>query len=108
VKINVTKVLLDLEGKPLRVPALDTAGERDLTLRKVCTDALQAQLLNDAPDGEEKFKRFQLAMLIMSSDEPDLKAEELTKLKRLIGLGFSSTVVGRAYEILDPTPSASA
>lgn len=111
-KINVTKVLHDLEGATLKVPPIrDAKGEiiepeRNLTLRKVCLDAIQAQLPNDTPDGEEKFKRFRLAIRLSSEDEPDLSAEEITKLKRLIGLGFGALVVGRAYEILDPSPSA--
>jgi len=111
-KVNVISVIHDIEGIPLRDAAIkDTEGrvlrpERDFTLRKACTEALQAlNLSGDSPDGEERFKRYQLALKIMSSEEPDLTVEEITKLKRLIGLAFGTIVVGRAYEIHDPTPS---
>jgi len=112
VKVPITSTLHDIEGIPLRDAAIrDTDGkvlrpERDFTLRKACTEALQALNLNgDSPDGEERFKRYQLALKVMSSEEPDLTADEIVKLKRLIGLAFGAIVVGRAYEILDPTPS---
>lgn len=112
-KINVGTVLLDLEGHPLRDGELkDTAGrtlrpERDFTLRKACTEALQAMnLTGDSPDGEERYRRFLLASKIQNMDSPDLSVEEVSKLKRLIGLAFGAIVVGRAYEILDPTPSS--
>src|SRR6267378_6395915 len=85
-KIQVTTVLSDLEGIPLRDAAIrDTDGkilrpERDFTLRKACTEALQALNLNgDSPDGEERFKRYQLALKVMSSEEPDLTADEIVK-----------------------------
>lgn len=111
-KILVTSVLHDLEGVPLRdARVIDSTGatirpERDFTLRKACTEALQASnLVGDSPDGEERVRRFQLAIKIMSSDEPDLTAEEITKLKKLIGLAFGALVVGRSYALLDPSPS---
>lgn len=113
-KVPVLTILHDLEGLPLRdAKVVDSEGktlrpERDFTLRKACTEALQANnLVGDAPDGEERFKRFQLAIKIMTNDEPDLSADEIVKLKKLIGLAFGSVVVGRAYTLLDPTPSAS-
>lgn len=111
-KILVTSVLHDLEGVPLRDAAVtDTGGkvlrpERDFTLRKACTEALQASnLTGDSPDGEERARRFQLCIKIMSSDEPDLTAEEIAKLKKLIGLAFGALVVGRTYALLDPSSS---
>lgn len=111
-KVLITTVLHDLDGIPLRDAKLvDSEGrvlrpERDFTLRKACTEALQAMnLTGDTQDGEERFKRYLLALKIMADDSPDLSADEVVKLKRLIGLSFSSTVVGRAYELLDPTPS---
>jgi len=113
-KVNVTTVLHDIEGLPLRDAAIkDTEGrilrpERDFTLRKACTEALQAlNLSGDTPDGEERYLRYRLAIKIMSDDSPDLSAEEIVKLKKLIGLAFGAIVVGRAYEILDPQPSKS-
>ena len=111
-KVNVTTVLHDIEGIPLRDAAIkDTEGrilrpERDFTLRKACTEALQANgLAGDTLDGEERYRRYQLAIKIMTDDSPDLSAEEIAKLKRVIGLAFGAVVVGRAYEILDPQPS---
>lgn len=113
-KVKITTVLRDLEDFPLRdAQVTDAKGvilraERDFTLRKACTEALQANgLAGDTLDGEERYRRFQLAMKLMTEDEPDLSAEEITKLKRVIGLAFGALVVGRAYELLDPQPSAS-
>lgn len=127
-KVLVTTVLHDIEGIPLRDAAVRASSmdemqcpnclkmfgkpgkilreERDFTLRKACTEALQSlSLQGDTQDGEERYRRYQLAIKIMSEDAPDLSAEEITKLKRVIGLAFGTVVVGRAYEILDPQPS---
>jgi len=111
-KVPVTSVLYDIEGIPLRDAAvISSTGailrpERDFTLRKACTEALQTNgLAGDTLDGEERYRRYQLAIKIMSEDTPNLSAEEIAKLKRVIGLAFGAIVVGRAYEILDPTPS---
>lgn len=127
-KVNVTAAFHDLDGIPLRDSAVRASStkeiqcphcfklfgepgpilrpERDFTLRKACTEALQAlNLTGDTQDGEERYKRYLLAVKIMSNDSPDLSIDEIAKLKRLIGLAFGAVVVGRAYEILDPAPS---
>jgi hypothetical protein len=107
-KVNVTCILRDIEGLALIDPEVkDAMGAtlrpaRDFTLRKACIDAL---LQADAPSGEEKLTRFKLAMRIQHDNEPDLSQEEIVKIKQCIGLTYGGIVVGRAYEILDPTPS---
>lgn len=92
----VTTVLTDLHGE-----AMNGAGG-PLTLRSACVDALLGAYQDEvALPGEEKYRRFQLATKLSSSDEVDLTAEEITQLKKLVGKAWSPLVVGRVYELLE-------
>lgn len=112
-KVKLSTEICDLEGHPLWDEELkDPTGKvvrarRPFTVRKACTEALQIMnLQGDIIDGEEKMLRYRLAFKLMSADVVDLKAEEITKLKRLVGLAFGATVVGPVYLALDPDPSS--
>ena len=53
--------------------------------------------------GEEKVERYALAMKIYKSDGlVDLKSEEISLLKKLIGRAYGPLTVGQAWEVLDP------
>lgn len=106
-RVNLGKVLQGLDGKELHVQevkdgkVIDT--DRKLTLRVVCTEALMLNNPQAMVTGEEKFKRYQLATKInLADDEVELKAEDIAKLKTLIGESYGTLVVGRAYDLLDP------
>jgi len=54
-------------------------------------------------NGEEKVKRYALAMKIYKSDGlVDLEVEEIALLKKLIGRAYGPLTVGQAWEVLDP------
>ncbi|MBA7641393.1 hypothetical protein ES703_49070 [subsurface metagenome] len=60
-------------------------------------------------DGEEKCERYDLAMRIhkaTAKDLADLQVEEIALLKKLIARGYSTLVVGQAFNILDPHGAA--
>jgi hypothetical protein len=97
--MDVTHAVLDLEGHPI------TMGDKEevLTVRSVCVRALTTLLPEDQKlAGDEKFRRGLLAERIHSSDEIELKAEEIALLKKLIGQLFSAVVILRIWRILDP------
>lgn len=94
-KVDVSTVLNGLDGKPL------LNGEQPLTLRDVATSALLATYPDEAQEGEEKFKRFQLAVRINADSSVDMTPEQAAKLKVLIGKGFGPLVVGPAYTLLN-------
>ena len=108
-KIDVTKVLEDLNGKPIMVGQQECptcgqpAGEiSPLTLRLVAIKALTASYEDERSlGGEEKVKRFHLALRLHDDDEPDLKPEDVVLAKKLIGKLFGPLVVGQSWIILD-------
>ena len=54
-------------------------------------------------DGEKKLERFKLAQKIHDCNgKIDLKSEEISLLKKLIGKQFPTLYVGQAYQGLDP------
>lgn len=96
-KIDFTKPILNLDGTPVKLSERDT-----LTLKAVSTGALlSAHPSDENLPGEDKAKRFALAMTIEQADGAiDLKPEDVVTLRSLIGRGYAPLVVGRAYELL--------
>lgn len=100
--------IVDKDGKKT------TKKHPPLTLRKISENVL---LMPDTDgtgkqkemDGEEKCKRYDLAMRIhkaTAKDLADLQSEEISLLKELLAKGYSTLVVGQAFEILDPHGTA--
>jgi hypothetical protein len=84
--------LMGTDGKPTR-----------LTLESVAENALLGTY-NDEQNltGEEKLKRYHLAMKIYDhKTDAELSAEELALVKRLIAKSYNTLVMGRAWELLD-------
>jgi hypothetical protein len=102
--------ILDLYGQPMVDDAkcpLDQAGNRKCddpaTLGIVAMRALLAPYQGEENlSGEDKFKRFALAMKIKGGGEVPLSAEDTALLKKLIGKLYTPLVVGRAFPLLDP------
>lgn len=96
-KINLTATVLRLDGKPFE----EKKGEA-VTLADVCLRALEATYMDEPSiTGAEKYARFELMCRINGADELDLTAEEISKLKTLIGKSFAVPVVGPAYDLLE-------
>jgi hypothetical protein len=102
--------ILDLNGQPFaddfKCPA-DATGKRPCqdyaTLGVIATRALLATLPDEQNlSGEEKFKRFALAMKIKDGGNVALNAEDIALLKKLVGKVYSPLIVGRAFPLLDP------
>ena len=107
-KIDMTKPIKNLIGVNLENPNCKLPKKDPLTMKIVCTNSLLTPAQEDKNiDGNEKAKRFELAMRIYTEDEIDLSIDELKLLKDLIGKLYTPLVVGRAYQILDPKPKAS-
>jgi len=99
--IDLTQELRDFDGRPMS----DSENGKPTTLGTICSRALLAIFPDEQNlSGEQKFQRYKLAMKLAENDRPDLKAEEIADLKKLIGKAFSAMVVGRCWEMLDPDP----
>ncbi len=95
-KVNFSKELVDLNGKAIN----DTTG-KPATLKGVSIDALMAVFQDEQNlSGEEKLKRYKLAVKI-SSGESEVSVEEISMVKKLIGKAFGALVVGQCWEILE-------
>ena len=100
-QVDVNVILLDFDSKQIILRDPDTKEQEPLSLRKACIEALNAlNLPGDNLDGEEKLKRFQLALRIASTSPVELADEERVKIKQLVGKMYSPIVVGRVHELL--------
>lgn len=80
------------------------------TLRNISENVLLSQQMDGEGkpkemSGKEKCERYDLAMRIHKAtvkDMADLEVEEIALLKKLIGVGYSTLIVGQAFKILDP------
>jgi hypothetical protein len=105
VKVNVTRVLLDYEGKPIEKPNGEVKDGKqvmeDVTVRSLIIDALNFIRPDENPPPEDRFRSYRLSMLIHDNDEVDLTAEDVTFLKDKAGRFCSPLGTGQCYAVLD-------
>lgn len=94
-KIDFNQFILNLKDEPIK------DGGEDLTLGTVCTAALLNADFRES-DAKEKFSRGSLALKISDTEGPiNLKAEEITLLKELVGKVWNPLIIARAFPMLD-------
>jgi len=91
-KIDFAKTIKTLDGNELDPPR---------TLGQISADALLNNYPDEKIDGDEKAKRFKLALRIVDAKDADLKSEEIAKIKRLVGIAYAPLVVGQAFDMLE-------
>ena len=123
-KIKINSVLKNMKGKPLNatqpccvidkdgnfikdendtfaIKIVETPSEKQ-TLKDICMEVLMGMSPDEKVDGKEKYERFKLAMKIGEVKEQiDLKSDDVTKIKELIGKIYSPLIVGQCYDILE-------
>ena len=105
-KLDVTRQLENLDGSPLVQPGTrcQTCGNitdpEPVTLRGVLTTSLLAQTRDQVP-GEEKVKRYALAMRIQQQDAPELALKELELVQRLVGEIQPTLTAGQVWQLLE-------
>jgi hypothetical protein len=95
VKIDFTRTINDLDGRPFKIE-----NDELLTLGRVVISALhQGEKLT----GDEKYKRHDLMVRIHSQVEPvELKVDEVVLLKQVVGeSNFTAWVSGEAWDMLE-------
>lgn len=97
-KVNLTEQFMTLKGEPI-IERDQEGNETAVTLKHVCVHALLAQS-QETP--QQKFENYRLASRIQDADEIELGADDITKLKQLIGKLFPPLYVGNAWLLLDP------
>ena len=100
-KVDFSTVIRGLKGEALK------DGTQDATIGSISCNALMAPYPDEQNlAGTEKLRRFKLACKISDGGEQELDVDDVAYLLRLIDKGFSTIVVGRCHEILDPPPTA--
>lgn len=95
-KIQVNKVIVDMEGKPVK------DGEGDLTYRTLFYNALDGSLPDERPTQEEKAQRFNIMNKLFNSSEVDLTLSERALLKDRVHAIFRSPLLyGRTCQMLE-------
>lgn len=93
-KLKVDVILKDFKGNDLK------EGETPVNLKNIITGALL--MPEENVSGQKKADRYFLAQRVENSgDKADLKAEEISEIKELIGKFYAPIIVGQAYEILE-------
>jgi len=108
-KIDVTEQLEELDGTPMVTSKQvcqmcgSVVGEvMPMTVRLTVTRALTAMFKDEQNlAGEDKITRWHLALKITDEDDPDLKAEDIVLIKKLVGKMFGPVIIGRMWAILD-------
>lgn len=94
--MDPTKVLL--EGEP---PADGEKDERAaITLKAVACNALMMVDPQEKMGGEEKVKRYALAVRIVDG-ETEFKTEDVALVKKVIGEAYPPMIVGQSYALLE-------
>ena len=99
--IDLTTKISTLDGKP--VPFSDGSPEAavDATIGAACIVALLNDLTG-SPSPEEKARRFILAQRMVGAQKIELAAEDVTRIKHVVGNIYSALIVGRVWEAIDP------
>lgn len=102
-KRNFDFVFKNLNGTELKDGDAAVAGlDAALSIKTAAVNSLMSTFEADRNlSGDEKLKRYQLAVKINGGGEVDLTAEEIALLKLLIGRAYPPLVVGQAYLLLE-------
>ena len=107
-KLDVTRQLENLDGSPLIQPGTrcTTCGHvtdpEPVTLRGVLTTSLITQTREQKQvTGDEKAKRWALAIRIEQQDAPELTLEEMALVKRLVGEIQPTLTAGQVWAMLE-------
>ena len=97
-QVLLGKVFTDLEGAEIR----GDKGE-PVILRDVATNALLAVFQDEQNlSGEEKLKRWELAVKIRRAVDPcEISVEEVSLVKKLIGKAYAPVISGQAWHMLE-------
>lgn len=100
-KVNLVKEFKTLDGKSIPSDPKNPESSK-MNLKDICITALLTPGENDEMSGEEKARRYNLSQDIYNAKEViDLKVEDVTLLKKLIGHIYLPLIVGQAFKFLE-------
>jgi hypothetical protein len=97
-QVLLGRTFVDLEGKEINAEAGTSA-----TLRGIVVNALLASFEDEKQlSGEEKLRRWELAQSIQHATDPvEIKSEDITLIKKLVGKAYTTIIVGQAWQMLE-------
>jgi len=100
-KVLLNQTLADIEGKTIREGGEEKGVE--FTLKKIVINALLGNYQDEVNlSGEEKLKRWEMALTIKTAESTlDLKSEDIALIKKLIAKLYAVTIVGQAWKMLE-------
>jgi hypothetical protein len=104
VEINTLTPLLQIDGSPFH----DKDGKPvPITLRSVVTNSLLGVYADEPTlSGEDKTQRWLLALRIQHEAHPNLTAEEIALIKKLVAKNYPTGIAGQAWIELDAAERA--
>lgn len=98
-KIDVTTIITDLEGKAVMVNLVEKI---EMTVKNAFVESLMGTYKDETIDGFEKYNRFKLADKIgKATDSVNLSSVDVVLIKKLVGKAWSTLVVGRVFEMFE-------
>jgi len=95
-KIKINQEIKQMDGiKSIANPE----NGKPMTLKDVCINALLAP--NQKDDEKAKYSDYELFIKLRDVEEIDLKAEEIVRIKKKIGLAYPPLVLGQAWDFLE-------
>ena len=112
-QVKMNQAMVDMDGKEIK--EMISTGQKNvlgndimtegasLTLAKITINALVAQYEDERNlSGEEKVKRWQLAMLVRGNqEEVNLIVEDVALIKKLIAKAYGPLIVGQSWGMLE-------
>jgi hypothetical protein len=94
-KIKIDQELLDVDGQ-----SINAGPKPKLFLRDVCINATLAPIQDD--DEKKKWEKYEIFKKLRDAkDEVELKAEEITIIKKVIGKLNAPLIMGQCFEMLE-------
>lgn len=90
----------DVEMKGLDGESIQNEG-KPILMRDIISSALLDQVPNENIPGDKKAERYTLALQIFKGGDQELKPEQLTLIKDIVGKTRPPLVVGQIYKLLD-------
>ncbi len=74
---------------------------KPIQLKSFIVNALTAEFTDERVTGDEKLRRFKLAEAVYKGGDIELKIEDMSLIKDLVGKAYSALIVGQVYQVLE-------
>jgi len=94
-KLDVTRVLVNLDGKPIQ------SGDEPLTLRDVLCNALLSSMPNKPIEAKVQVDQYEMALRIRQEDVLTFSLKEAANFQELVARFYTPLITGQVWHILE-------